>query len=159
MIGGYVTVGPNAVLGLAREAYRRRDIKLSDMRDYLTFPGFWRMLRAHLGAGISEFRSSLSRRRYLALCRKYCPELALDDLLPHRAGVRAQAVLRDGTLVHDFLIRTSARTIHVCNAPSPAATCSLPIGSHLTRLAAAHFALVAKRGGRQVLPQVGASTV
>jgi L-2-hydroxyglutarate oxidase len=159
MIGGYVTVGPNAVLGLAREAYRRRDIRLSDMRDYLTFPGFWRMLRAHFGAGISEFGSSLSRRRYLALCREYCPELALDDLLPHRAGVRAQAVLRDGTLVHDFLIRTSARTIHVCNAPSPAATCSLPIGSHLTRLAAAHFALVVKRGDRQVLPQVGACAV
>jgi (S)-2-hydroxyglutarate dehydrogenase len=141
MIDGYVTVGPNAVLGFAREAYRRRNVNLRDIGDYLAFPGFWRMLRAHFGSALSELGSSLSRRRYLQLCRKYCPELTLDDLLPHRAGVRAQAVLRDGTLVHDFLIRRTARTIHVCNAPSPAATCSLPIGAHLTGLAAEHFSL------------------
>lgn len=143
MIGGYVTVGPNAVLGFAREAYRRGDANLRDMADYLGFPGFWRMLRAHAGAAASEAASSLSRRRYLALCRKYCPELSLDDLLPYRAGVRAQAVMRDGSLVHDFLIRSTVRTLHVCNAPSPAATCSLPIGAHLTRLAAEHFTLKA----------------
>lgn len=141
MIDGDITLGPNAVLGFAREAYRRRDVRVADMADYFAFPGFWRMLGAHWRVGISEMHSSLSRSSFLKLCRKYCPDLTLNDLLPYRAGVRAQAVARDGRLVHDFLIHRTARTIHVLNAPSPAATCSLPIGAHLTKLAADHFSL------------------
>jgi L-2-hydroxyglutarate oxidase len=79
------------------------------------------------------------KARYLALCRRYCPELTLADLSPYRSGVRAQAVLADGTMVHDFLIGETARTIHVLNAPSPAATSSIPIGRHITRLAEEKF--------------------
>ncbi len=131
MIDGSVTVGPNAILALAREGYRWRDVNLRDMAETLRFGGFWRMLGRHTAASVDELRGSLSRRRYLELCRKYCPSLELDDLRPYPAGVRAQAVMRDGTLVHDFLIQRSRRCLHVCNAPSPAATAALPIGAHL----------------------------
>ena len=99
------------------------------------------LLRRHGRSGLDEFRNSLSRRRYLELCRRYCPELTIDDLLPHPSGVRAQAVLRDGTLVHDFLIKRTARTIHICNAPSPAATSAIPIAEHIRDLAAKTFGL------------------
>ncbi|CAH0356551.1 L-2-hydroxyglutarate oxidase [Sphingobium sp. CECT 9361] len=131
MIDGSVTVGPNAILALAREGYRWRDINPLDLAGTLLYPGFWRMLSANLRPTISELESSLSRAAYLRLCQKYCPELELDDLRPYPAGVRAQAVMRDGTLMHDFLIRESARCLHVCNAPSPAATSAIPIGQHL----------------------------
>jgi L-2-hydroxyglutarate oxidase len=93
--------------------------------------------------GMGELRNSLSRQRYLGLCRRYCPGLALGDLQPYRSGVRAQAMFADGTLAHDFLIRRTARSIHVCNAPSPAATAALPIGRHIVEEAAASFALKA----------------
>lgn len=131
MAGGHVTVGPNAVLSMAREAYGRFAFNARDLAQTLVFPGFWHVMANHLRSGLDEMHSSLSKRRYLALCRRYCPELTLDDLLPHRAGIRAQAVLRDGTLVHDFLIRSTRRTTHVCNAPSPAATSAMPIAAHI----------------------------
>lgn len=131
MIDGSVTVGPNAILALAREGYRWRDVDLGDLASTVAFPGFWKMLYEHRCASVSELWGSLSRKRYLDLCRKYCPSLTLEDLTPYPAGVRAQAVLRDGTLVHDFLIRPSRRTLHVCNAPSPAATSAMPISAHL----------------------------
>jgi L-2-hydroxyglutarate oxidase len=88
----------------------------------------WRVARRYAGTGVRELRNSLWRRGYLAECRKYCPELTLADLLPCEAGIRAQAVLRDGTLVHDFLLAETDRSVHVLNAPSPAATSALPIG-------------------------------
>jgi (S)-2-hydroxyglutarate dehydrogenase len=131
MIDGSVTVGPNAVLALAREGYRWRDVSPKDLGQILAFPGFWRMLAANARASIAELGTSLWRSRYLELCQKYCPSLELKDLQPYPAGVRAQAVMRDGTLVHDFLIRQTARCLHVCNAPSPAATSAIPIGRHL----------------------------
>jgi len=131
MIGGYVTVGPNAVLAMAREGYRWRDIDVSDLAEMASFGGFWKMLRTYGPSGISEMRNSLWKSGYLALCRKYCPELTLEDLEPYPAGVRAQAVSSSGALIHDFLIRPSKRSLHVCNAPSPAATSALPIGEHL----------------------------
>ncbi len=143
MIGGYVTVGPNAVLALSREGYRWRDISVPDLFDMARFPGFWRMLRTNASAGFSEVRNSIIRQSYLALCRKYCPSLERADLTPYPAGVRAQAVMRDGSLVHDFLIRQSARSLHVCNAPSPAATSALPIGQDLVD----RFTTFAGRGG------------
>ncbi len=131
MIDGSVTVGPNAVLGFAREGYRKTEVNLRDVLDMLRFPGFWAVMRKNLRSGINEFRNSLSKARYLELCRKYCPSLTLSDLEPYPAGIRAQAVLRDGTLVHDFLIKQTKRTLHVCNAPSPAATSALPIAEHI----------------------------
>jgi L-2-hydroxyglutarate oxidase len=141
MIDGGVTVGPSAVLGWAREGYPKFSFSARDTATFLGFPGFWRVIGAHLKSGLAEMRNSLFRQHYLAECRKYCPSLTLGDLGPQEAGIRAQAVLRDGTLVHDFLFRETERMLHVCNAPSPAATSALPIGSmiveRLTRKMAA----------------------
>jgi (S)-2-hydroxyglutarate dehydrogenase len=139
MIGGYVTVGPNAVLAFAREGYGFGTVSLRDLREMAAFRGFRRVIRDNLKSGALEMANSLLKSRYLALCRRYCPELELSDLSPYRAGVRAQAVLADGTMVHDFLIGETERTIHVLNAPSPAATSSIPIGRHITRLAEQKF--------------------
>jgi (S)-2-hydroxyglutarate dehydrogenase len=139
MIGGYVTVGPNAVLAFAREGYGFGTVSLRDLREMAAFRGFRRVIRDNLKSGALEMANSLLKSRYLALCRRYCPELELSDLSPYRAGVRAQAVLADGTMVHDFLIGVTERTIHVLNAPSPAATSSIPIGRHITRLAEQKF--------------------
>jgi L-2-hydroxyglutarate oxidase len=126
-IGGRVTVGPNAVLGFAREGYPHFSFNLLDTTDTLTFPGFWGVMRKHWRSAVGELGGSLLRSRYLQQCRKYCPELTLQDLLPYPAGIRAQAVLGDGTLVHDFMFADTPRTVHVLNAPSPAATAALPI--------------------------------
>lgn len=127
MIDGGMTLGPNAVLGFAREGYPKFSFDFDDVVTCFAFPGFWKVIGANLKPGLNEIRNSLFRRGYLEMCRKYCPSLELSDLLPAEAGIRAQAVMRDGTFVHDFLVRQTARTLHVCNAPSPAATSSLPI--------------------------------
>jgi L-2-hydroxyglutarate oxidase len=139
MSGGFVTVGPNAVLAFAREGYRFGTISPRDLKEMAQFAGFRKMVRTNLKTGVWELSNSLSKKRYLALCQRYCPELTIDDLLPYPAGVRAQAVMADGTLVHDFLIRETTRTLHVLNAPSPAATSALPIGRHIVQLAERHF--------------------
>ncbi len=128
MIDGGVTVGPNAVLGFAREGYAKFSFNLADVSEYSAFPGFWKTIASNLKSGLIEMRNSVSKRGYLKQCQKYCPALALEDLLPERAGIRAQAVMRDGALVHDFLFVQTDRMLHVCNAPSPAATSALPIG-------------------------------
>lgn len=140
MVGGYVTVGPNAVLGLAREGYPRFSVNLRDVWETATFTGFWSMISEHLGFGITEMWNAIYRPGYLELCRRYCPQLNLGDLKPYPAGIRAQAIMKDGTLVHDFLIRQTDRTLHVCNAPSPAATSALPIGKHIVELVLAQSA-------------------
>ncbi|AZC57050.1 MULTISPECIES: L-2-hydroxyglutarate oxidase [Pseudomonas] len=128
MIDGSVTVGPNAVLGLGRENYRKFSVNWRDVAEYAAFPGFWKTIWNNLGSGTTEMKNSLFKRGYLEQCRKYCPSLEVDDLLPYEAGIRAQAVMRDGTLVHDFLFAETPRMVHVCNAPSPAATSAIPIG-------------------------------
>ena len=133
MVEGYVTVGPNAVLGLAREGYMKSDINPRDLIDMAKFPGFWRVLRNNWSSGVAEMLNSLSKKRYLKLCRRYAPSLKVNDLRPHPTGIRAQAVMHDGTLLHDFLIKKSARTTHVCNAPSPAATSAIPIAEYLVK--------------------------
>lgn len=137
MIDGGITVGPNAVLGFSREGYRKGSVNLRDLATYARFPGMWQVARTHWRTGLVEQRDSWLRKGYLELIRRYCPELTLADLQPEPAGIRAQAVLRDGTLVHDFLVRRSARTVHVCNAPSPAATSAFPIAAHIVDLASA----------------------
>jgi (S)-2-hydroxyglutarate dehydrogenase len=128
MIDGSVTVGPNAVLGLSREGYRKLAVDLGDVAQYLRFPGLWRVLVKYRRSVRAELKGSLLKSAYLRECRKYCPSLTVGDLLPYTAGIRAQAVTRDGTLVHDFLFLESERMLHVCNAPSPAATSAIPIG-------------------------------
>jgi L-2-hydroxyglutarate oxidase len=130
-IDGGISLGPNAVLGLAREGYGKGDVSMQDMAEALRFPGFWRLLGKNLRPGLDEIANSAFARRYLAACRKYCPELDLSDLVPMPAGIRAQAVLRDGSMVQDFLLLETERMVHVCNAPSPAATSALPIGEHI----------------------------
>jgi L-2-hydroxyglutarate oxidase len=127
MIDGRITLGPNAVLGFAREGYPKGSVRLGDVAAMAGFPGFWKMARKNLKSGLAEFRNSIFRAGYLAQCRKYCPSLTLDDLTAPGAGIRAQAILADGTLVHDFLFMQSPRMLHVCNAPSPAATSAMPI--------------------------------
>ncbi|WP_134774414.1 L-2-hydroxyglutarate oxidase [Ornithinimicrobium flavum] len=127
MMDGGVTVGPNAVMGWSREGYRKLSVDLRDAVDVLTFPGWWRFARHHLRSGLAEQWNSLSRTAYLALVRRYCPDLTVSDLLPHEAGIRAQALRADGSMVEDFLVLTTPRTVHVLNAPSPAATSALPI--------------------------------
>jgi L-2-hydroxyglutarate oxidase len=133
MIDGGVTVGPNAVLGFSRENLRRCHVNVRDISEYLRFPGLWRLLAGHLAATATEMRNSFWKFGYLQECRRYCPELELADLLPHPAGIRAQAVMRDGSLVHDFLFLETERMLHVCNAPSPAATSAFPIGEMIAR--------------------------
>lgn len=128
-VEGGLNVGPNAVLGLAREGYAKFSFDRRDARDIVTFPGMWHVARANVRTGAREMRNSLSKRGYLRMCQKYCPDLRLEDLTPREAGIRAQAVMRDGSFVHDFLLRDTARTLHVVNAPSPAATSALPIAA------------------------------
>ena len=128
MIDGGVTVGPNAVLGFSREGYPRLAVNARDVAQYLLFPGLWRVLARYRRSVRAELTGSLLKSAYLKECRKYCPSLSVADLLPYSAGIRAQAVTRDGTLVHDFLFLESERMLHVCNAPSPAATSAIPIG-------------------------------
>lgn len=127
-VGGDITVGPNAVLGFAREKYEPFGFDRRDVAEMLRFPGLRRVAAANVRTGVREMRNAIFKRGYLDECRKYCPSLELDDLQDRHAGIRAQAVLRDGTFVHDFLIRSTDRMVHVVNAPSPAATSALPIG-------------------------------
>lgn len=141
MIDGCVTLGPNAVLAWKREGYRKCDISLSDSLEILTYPGVRKVLRSNLRPGLLELKNSLFKGGYLRQVQKYCPSLKKSDLQPWPAGVRAQAVSRDGKLVDDFLFVKTARTINVCNAPSPAATSALPIGRHIIAEAGAHFEL------------------
>ncbi|MGC9666494.1 L-2-hydroxyglutarate oxidase [Planosporangium sp. 12N6] len=132
MIDGSVHAGPNAVLALAREGYRWSRVDPRDVLDAVSYPGLWRLGRRHLRYGLTELGRSLSRRRFAASLARLVPEIGVDDLLPAAAGVRAQAVRPDGSLVDDFLIVRHGRQVHVLNAPSPAATSSLEIARHIT---------------------------
>ena len=130
-VGNRLSVGPNAVLGLSREGLPRFSVNLRDCWDIISFGGFWRFLRGNLASGLSEMRNSLFTSAYLKACHKYMPSLKQSDLKARKAGVRAQVVMDDGRIEHDFLVLTTPRMIHVCNAPSPAATSSLAIADHV----------------------------
>ncbi|WP_369218051.1 L-2-hydroxyglutarate oxidase [Streptomyces flavofungini] len=136
-IDGGVHVGPNAVPALAREGYDWSVVRPRELAGTLGWPGSWRIARRHWRYGAGELRRSASKAAFTAAVRRLLPAVRTEDLVPAPAGVRAQAVLRDGTLVDDFLIREAARTVHVLNAPSPAATASLPIGREVARRALA----------------------
>ncbi len=133
MIHGGVECGPNAVLALNREGYRRLSFRLADAAEAIGFPGLWRFARQHAGATIRETYRSFSRTAFLRSLQRLVPELALDDLAPGPVGVRAQAMRADGTLVEDFDFVSRPRALHVLNAPSPAATASLAIGEVIAR--------------------------
>jgi L-2-hydroxyglutarate oxidase len=130
-MGGGFTVGPNAVLAMKREGYTRTDLSPRDMADALAWPGFWRMLRRNARAAAGELAASVSRGLYLRKVQRYAPHITAADLAPWRSGVRAQAVARDGRLIDDFLFLQGRHSLHVCNAPSPAATAAIPIAAHI----------------------------
>jgi len=129
MIDGGVTVGPNAVLGWSREGYKKYSVDSRDITDFLRFPGFWRLIWKNRIHAATEIKNSILKSAYLKECQKYCPSLRIEDLLPYRTGIRAQVVSLDGVALHDFLIKKTARMLHVINAPSPAATSALPIAN------------------------------
>jgi L-2-hydroxyglutarate oxidase len=131
MIDGTVTVGPNAVLAMKREGYRKSDISLSDLGSMLGHRGIRKVLRDNLRPGLIEMKNSLLKGAYLKTVQKYCPSVKKEDLKPYPAGVRAQAVSNEGKLIDDFLFVNTARSVNVCNAPSPAATSAIPIGAYI----------------------------
>jgi L-2-hydroxyglutarate oxidase len=137
----HVEAGPNAVLALSREGYRKSGIASGDIADMLAWPGFRRMVRRHWRTGVSEAARSLSRDRFARSLQKLVPELRPSDLIPGGAGVRAQAVRRDGMLADDFEIVAQPHGVHVLNSPSPAATASLAIADYLLPRIAAAFEL------------------
>jgi L-2-hydroxyglutarate oxidase LhgO len=128
LVHGGVVAGPNAVLATAREGYRWRDVNLRDVAETLGFPGLWRFLAAYPAMCGYEIRRSLSKREFCRSLRSLVPDLREEDLEPGGAGVRAQAVDRDGSLVSDFRFDEAKGILHVVNAPSPGATASLAIG-------------------------------
>lgn len=137
-VGGDVLVGPNAVLAYAREGYTRTRVRVRDLRDTLAWPGFWAMARQHWRTGAAEMYRSLSRARYVRLAQDYLPGLESADLVTAPAGVRAQAVARDGTLVDDFWISSHDGVLNVRNAPSPGATASLAIAEYVCSQVGSH---------------------
>ncbi len=149
---GWVEAGPNAVLAMKREGYRKRDFSMSDFLRTITFPGFWKMGIREWKTGVWEINRSFRKNVFLASLQELVPELTSDDLAGTGSGVRAQAVDRAGNLVDDFRIEESPRAIHVLNAPSPGATSSLVIGDYIADLASENFGLTAA-------PQVAVSQV
>ena len=138
-IDGQVEAGPNAVLALGREGYRKSDFSPRDSWGTFTFPGFWKMSARHWRVGVSEMRRSYSKKRFVGDLQRLLPEIQERDLAPGGSGVRAQAVARDGAILDDFYILRGREAIHVLNAPSPGATSSLAIGAHIVELAAETF--------------------
>ena len=134
MIHGGIECGPNAVLALAREGYRKFDFNLRDVFDLVTFPGLWRLLAQHPRMCWEEVLRSMSRKLFCQSLQKLVPEICEDDLSPGGVGVRAQAVSRDGELVQDFTLLARRNSLHVLNAPSPAATASLAIGRQVVQM-------------------------
>ncbi|MCW7549497.1 L-2-hydroxyglutarate oxidase [Photorhabdus sp. APURE] len=131
MYNGKRDIGPNAVLAFKREGYRKTDIDLTDLREILSYRGFWKIARTYFSEGMAEIYRSLCKKRFVANARCLIPELNAEDIVPGSAGVRAQALTADGKLVDDFHIVTGMRSLHVCNAPSPAATASIEIGREI----------------------------
>jgi (S)-2-hydroxyglutarate dehydrogenase len=131
MISGEVDAGPNAVLSFKREGYRKTDFNAKDLIESLSFPGLWKMAGKFAKEGLDEYIRSFSKKQFTKSLQKLIPEIQEDDLIPAPAGVRAQALKSDGNMVDDFHIIQGKRTIHVCNAPSPAATASIEIGKEV----------------------------
>ena len=134
-IQGGVDAGPNAVLALKREGYKRTDFNLTDLAGTLAYPGFWHMAGKYWRDGVSEYYRSLSKGAFVKALQQLVPEIVSSDLVAGGSGVRAQAVRPDGSLVDDFQFVLAQKMLHVWNVPSPAATASLPIGRHLVEMA------------------------
>lgn len=131
MIDGTITVGPNAVLALAREGYKKWQFNLKDNLELLSFAGTMPLIRDNFRSGAREFKNSVYKNGYLALVQKYCAQIKLEDLQPYPSGIRAQAVDNKGNLIHDFKFFETEHSLHICNAPSPAATSAIPIAKYI----------------------------
>ena len=142
-VDGSVEAGPNAVLAYAREGYQKTDISPVELMETLTYPGFWRMSMRHWKSGIQEVYRSWVKTSFVRSLQRLVPEIRKEDLQDPSAGVRAQAVSREGELLQDFRIVQTRNSIHVLNAPSPAATSSLAISRHIVDLAEDGFGLSA----------------
>ncbi len=140
-VSGEVLIGPTALMAGARDAYRLRTVHRRDLLDTLAWPGTWRMLAHWWSTGVTELRHALLRSAFVRAAARYVPELRVEDVQPAFAGVRAQALARDGRLVDDFVFSATERALHVRNAPSPAATSSLAIARHVADEAERAFAL------------------
>ncbi|KRF51848.1 hydroxyglutarate oxidase [Bacillus sp. Soil745] len=131
MISGEVDAGPNAVLSFKREGYKKTDFNAKDLTEVLSYKGFWKLARKFMKEGMDEYVRSFSKKQFTKSLQELIPEIQEDDLIPAPSGVRAQALQDDGNMVDDFHIIMGKRTIHVCNAPSPAATASIEIGKEV----------------------------
>ena len=136
MVEGGIEAGPNAVLGLAREGYRKTDVKLDELIETLSYPAFWRLAAKNWRTGAGEVFRSLSKSAFAHGLQRLLPEIEKEDLVPAPAGVRAQALMPDGKIMDDFLVVEGKSSVHVLNAPSPAATACLPIGDYIAGRAA-----------------------
>jgi L-2-hydroxyglutarate oxidase len=134
-VHGGIECGPNAVLALGREAYENEKVDLKDTWDTLSYPGFLKLAAKHWRAGSRELVRSLSKAAFAESLQRLVPEISADDLLPAPSGIRAQALRRDGSLVDDFVIQQAPGAVHVCNAPSPAATSAFSIAKHIVTAA------------------------
>lgn len=133
MVTGGVHAGPNAVLAFRREGYKKTDVHMKELFEVLMYPGFWKMALPNVKEGFHELIRSLFKKAFLKSLQRLVPEIQMNDIVPSSSGVRAQALTRDGRLVDDFAIFQGKRSIHVCNAPSPAATASLMIGQEIAK--------------------------
>lgn len=131
MINGEIEAGPNAVLSFKREGYKKTDINIKDLIESISYPGLWKLGSKFMKEGIDEYIRSFSKKQFTKSLQQLIPEIKEDDLVPAPAGVRAQAVKNDGTMVDDFHIIEGDNSLHVCNAPSPAATASIEIGEEI----------------------------
>lgn len=141
MIHGGTECGPNAVFVFKREGYGKTDFSLKDTADAFAFGGTWKFFAKNMKFGLDEYRGAFSKNYFLKRLRKLIPSLELDDLKPGRAGVRAMALAPEGEMIDDFKIEVNGNVIHVLNAPSPAATASLAIGTAIQEMASKHFNL------------------
>jgi L-2-hydroxyglutarate oxidase len=140
MIGGHIHVGPNAVLALAREGYRWRDVSWQQLREHATNRGLWALGRRYWRTGAGEVWRSLSKHAFVKAVQRLVPEVQVGDLVSSPAGVRAQAMSGTGELLDDFAIEHTPHSVHILNAPSPAATASLQIGATVAATAAERLA-------------------
>ena len=140
-VDGRVEAGPSAVLALKREGYKKTDLDLRDLAQMLRFKGFWKMAGRYWKTGLEEVHRSLVKGAFVRSVQRLVPAIRAEDLVPAGSGVRAQAVSVDGDLLDDFHVVQRGRALHICNAPSPAATASLAIGEHITDLARKQFDL------------------
>ena len=141
MTDGEIECGPNAVFTFKREGYGKTDFSLKDTWDALTYRGTWRLFFGNISFGINEYRRAFSKKLFLKTLQRIIPSLTMDDIHPGRAGVRALLLAQDGDTKDDFRIEYHGNSIHVLNAPSPAATASLAIGTYIAEAADQHFKL------------------